>query len=622
MNSPTSIKSVPHRSIEKVIDIGHGGAITTRIRGILTGPDGSRKEVFNREGHSYTRGFIELLHSQAASLYSTIDAKNADDIALERLPVLNASSNYGFGFVITAATAASPCRITIAGISGNDIDSYPVRFSELTHTGGTLSATNGVTLYPKYISAGVFDLYEDTALTVPHDRSAEGAYDASSGRIWLMAYSIAAVSTAFKNDLSFADSETWELPSLYLGNSTQAVNIQDTDLQLWNGALWDGRQSQIRDIPVVSATRSYIQFTRDFQNTSGAATTVEEIGLFANNAGGDDDPAIMIARDLQTIAVPDASTLTLEFEIETTIDIVTGNNEGGITQWFNELLYRFIAQTTRTVTDRLNANHTEGPSVTGFAMTSGPFVKGGKGGSRLRPYTGSNNYGDFGHYVGPVVGRDDSTSLAVAQDNYTLGDLIEPGDGIGELWYGGSYVHDLVTRGGGWGSLTLTGGGGGSVDTLTVNGVSVISGAVSFNTSLSQTALDIAANINAHTSSPNYTASAVGRVVTIKAAENVGTAADGFAVAATYTTLTGSTVALADGNTSEFKVSRLFENKSGEDIVIKEVGLFVNIDGDYFQQGLIARHIHDGGGAPARPSSTTVSDGEVLLVTYTIRASV
>lgn len=62
----------------------------------------------------------------------------------------------------------------------------------------------------------------------------------------------------------------------------------------------------------------------------------------------------------------------------------------------------------------------------------------------------------------------------------------------------------------GEGSVELTGGGSGSVDTLTVDSVAVISGAVNFNTSLAQTALDLADNINNHISAPNYHARAVG----------------------------------------------------------------------------------------------------------------
>lgn len=88
-----------------------------------------------------------------------------------------------------------------------------------------------------------------------------------------------------------------------------------------------------------------------------------------------------------------------------------------------------------------------------------------------------------------------------------------------------------------WGSVNLTGGGSGSVDGITVNGVEIMSGAVSFDTDLATTATAVAANINANTSSPNYTANAVGTLIRIRAlVENT------FAVVSSTTTITTTDV--------------------------------------------------------------------------------
>jgi len=97
------------------------------------------------------------------------------------------------------------------------------------------------------------------------------------------------------------------------------------------------------------------------------------------------------------------------------------------------------------------------------------------------------------------------------------------------------------------GSVELTGGASGSVDSVTVNGVTVTSGAVPFNSSLDQTATDLAANITAHTSSPEYTAAAVGAVVTISAAASAGAAPNGYVVASSVTTITKTDVNMASG---------------------------------------------------------------------------
>jgi hypothetical protein len=98
------------------------------------------------------------------------------------------------------------------------------------------------------------------------------------------------------------------------------------------------------------------------------------------------------------------------------------------------------------------------------------------------------------------------------------------------------------------GTVTLTGGAAGSVDTITVDGVNIMSGAVSFSTDLATTATAVASNINAHTSTPEYTAVAVGAVITISATSGAGSTPNGFEVLATATTITTSTTDMAGGS--------------------------------------------------------------------------
>lgn len=97
------------------------------------------------------------------------------------------------------------------------------------------------------------------------------------------------------------------------------------------------------------------------------------------------------------------------------------------------------------------------------------------------------------------------------------------------------------------GNVTLTGGAAGSVNTLTVNGVDVLGGAVPFDATLAQTALDVAAQINRFTGQVEYTASAAGAVVTISALPGTGTSPNGFVVAAGVTTITATTANMAGG---------------------------------------------------------------------------
>jgi len=97
-------------------------------------------------------------------------------------------------------------------------------------------------------------------------------------------------------------------------------------------------------------------------------------------------------------------------------------------------------------------------------------------------------------------------------------------------------------------TVTLTGGAAGSVNMITVDGVNVMSGSVAYTTSLSVTATAVAANITAHVSVPEYTATAVGPVITISAASAAGTTPNGFVVAVTTTTITETHTNMAGGS--------------------------------------------------------------------------
>jgi len=97
------------------------------------------------------------------------------------------------------------------------------------------------------------------------------------------------------------------------------------------------------------------------------------------------------------------------------------------------------------------------------------------------------------------------------------------------------------------GSVTLTGGASGSVDTVTVNSIDILGGSVAYNTSLSQTATDVATKINNNPKNLLFVASAVGAVITIKAKPGLGTLGNGWVVSATLTTVTASYVNLGSG---------------------------------------------------------------------------
>ncbi len=88
-------------------------------------------------------------------------------------------------------------------------------------------------------------------------------------------------------------------------------------------------------------------------------------------------------------------------------------------------------------------------------------------------------------------------------------------------------------------SVQLTGGASGSIDTLEVGGaIPLIGAAVPFNTTLNQTAADLAAAINDYMSVPEFTATASTDTVTVSAPWSLGANANSLTWAITVTTIT------------------------------------------------------------------------------------
>lgn len=97
------------------------------------------------------------------------------------------------------------------------------------------------------------------------------------------------------------------------------------------------------------------------------------------------------------------------------------------------------------------------------------------------------------------------------------------------------------------GTVTLNTGAAGSVDTLTVNGVDILGGAVAYNTSLTQTAADVVTRIGQQKSVVEYQVTSSGAVITIRALPGTGTFPNGFVVASSATTITKTDANMASG---------------------------------------------------------------------------
>ncbi len=107
----------------------------------------------------------------------------------------------------------------------------------------------------------------------------------------------------------------------------------------------------------------------------------------------------------------------------------------------------------------------------------------------------------------------------------------------------GALTHEVLS----YGTVSLDSGASGSVNTLTVNSIEVMGVAVPFNTTLTQTAADVAAQINRYSSVPDYYATSSGAVITIYALNGTGVGPNTYAVATGVTTITKTDTAFAHG---------------------------------------------------------------------------
>lgn len=100
--------------------------------------------------------------------------------------------------------------------------------------------------------------------------------------------------------------------------------------------------------------------------------------------------------------------------------------------------------------------------------------------------------------------------------------------------------------------VELTGGAAGSVDTLTIDGYEVMGAAVAFNVSLTQTAADVASQINKYAGSPiKIYATSSAAVITLRACPGQGTGLNSKAIVCTCTTITNAINGVSADNMGE-----------------------------------------------------------------------
>lgn len=206
---------------------------------------------------------------------------------------------------------------------------------------------------------------------------------------------------------------------------------------------------------------------------------------------------------------------------------------------------------------RVSFNVTGGSATAAVAPTGSFTVSGGTAGSELSTLT----LGSIHLFTAPVkhTGNNSTTAaaIAIAINNYVsspeytataVGAVLTitgpPGIGSEGLVPTVTVTGDFTVTG-----ITALAGGvvaaSAQLTDLTVNGVSIIDGAVDWATSNDATAEAIAAAVNSYSSSPDYTATAVGSRINLLAA-TPGTAANGYAV--TFTLGSDMAFTPASGN--------------------------------------------------------------------------
>jgi len=127
------------------------------------------------------------------------------------------------------------------------------------------------------------------------------------------------------------------------------------------------------------------------------------------------------------------------------------------------------------------------------------------------------------------------------------------------------------------GTVTLTGGAAGSVDSIMVDGVEIMSASVPFVADLGTTASNVASNITAFASVPDYTATSVDGVITITAA-SAGSATNYFEVESSSTTITttdtnmtGGSDALVDDANNEWMFDYQYDSSAAGSYILAHV---------------------------------------------------
>lgn len=197
-----------------------------------------------------------------------------------------------------------------------------------------------------------------------------------------------------------------------IGSGTKTVGIEDMLLEQEFFSEFTDPDLTI-DEPVIALSQSKIAITKAFTNQSGVDQTIREIMLYAEYeegiSTGEDGPTmdrdgnliskerdegyvVPLARDrISDRVVADGETVTITYEF-----VVSEDGKKGILATFNELMYRQMAHTDRTVRNWFNNDYTTDESSEQFSLwpTGIGFYPRSLGGIQVGTHTGGIDIDD------------------------------------------------------------------------------------------------------------------------------------------------------------------------------------------------------------------------------------
>lgn len=355
--------------------------------------------LLSKKSDSYVQGFIIGLWAQMTgvgtaaegpfvSRHGTIDY-NVSSVTIEDPPIVGINLNQ------TGLTA-----FRIEGVQGaTELNGWWDNIEYVAAGSSTNNRRYRLLGAPEPTAAWV----PDTGRIVPYKSDTETATLTQRGAAW------------------------FRTPNVRVGVDDTPVAVNDYALrgEVPAGILTGG--SVTVSTPAIGANTSEITITRDFVNNSGETWDLKEVGLFLGAGSGTGTiENMLMARDIINISLPNGATLTFNYRLRT-----SAVSTGGILVQFNELLYRRLALSFRTVQDIDNVNRNHGGSAIDFMC--------GVAGGFARPAVDVTFLPQ--QLIGPQlgVGTDD-----VTQGDFALYDRIEHGYGGGELVMHGPMVENFT----------------------------------------------------------------------------------------------------------------------------------------------------------------------------------